>query len=76
MCISAHHFELHVVVTSVDGHAGRGGEDSVQEGKVRQTCVVGARAVHSYVQNVHQVFTDQRHHKAAETRHEKVDKNI
>lgn len=61
-----HHFQLHAVVSGVNGHAGRGGEDAVQEGKVGQAGVVGARAVHSHVQNFHQVFADQRHHQAAE----------
>lgn len=63
---ATHHFQLHVVVSGVDGHAGRGGEHPVQEGKVGKAGVVGARAVHTHVQNFHQVFADQRHHQAAE----------
>lgn len=63
---STHHFQLHVVVSGVDGHAWRGGEHSVQEGKVGQAGMVGACAVHTHVQNFHQIFADQRHHQAGE----------
>lgn len=61
---STYHLELQVVVSSVDGHTGCSGEDSVQESKVRQTRVVGTRTVHSYIQNIHHVLTDQWHHQA------------
>lgn len=63
---ATHHFQLHIVVSGIDGHAGRGGEHSVQEGKVGQAGVVGTRAVHTHVQDFHQIFADQWHHQAAE----------
>lgn len=61
-----YHLQLHVVVPGIDGHTGRRWEDSIQERKVGQTGVVGTRAVHSNIQNIHHIFTDQRHHQAEE----------
>lgn len=61
-----YHLQLHVVVSGIDGHTGRRWEDSVQKSKVGQTGVVGTRAVHSNIQNIHHIFTDQRHHQAEE----------
>lgn len=71
---STYHLKLHVVVSSVDGHTGCSGEDSIQESKVRQTCVVGTRTVHAYIQNIHHVLTDQWHHQAGEGRQTKAKK--
>lgn len=66
-CINGtYHLQLHVVVPGIDGHTGCSWEDSIQESKVGQTSVVGTRAVHSNIQNIHHVFTDQRHHQAEE----------
>lgn len=70
---SAYHLKLHVIVSSIDGHTRCGGEDSIEESKVRQTCVVDTRAVHSYIQNIHHVFADQRHHQAGERSHKTVE---
>lgn len=69
-----YHLKLHVVVSSVDGHARCGWEDSVKESKVRQTRVVSTGAVHSHIQDVHHVFTDQWHHQPGDERHASVGK--